>query len=40
MTLQDVYINKNIQLKDNRGEFFKFMDGNEFFLSNSFRIFV
>lgn len=36
MTLKDVYINKNIHLKDNRGEFFKFMDGNENFLTKNF----
>jgi len=36
MKLNDAYINKNLQLKDNRGEFFKFMDGNENYLSNNF----
>ena len=32
----DVYIKNNVQLIDDRGEFFKFLDGNESFLSNTF----
>jgi len=36
MTIQDVYLNKNVQLIDDRGEFFKFMDGNEKYQSEIF----
>ena len=36
MTIEDVYIKNNVQLIDDRGEFFKFLDGNESFLSNTF----
>lgn len=36
MPLEDVYLKNNVQLIDDRGEFFKFLDGNENFLSNNF----
>ena len=36
MTIEDVYLKNNVQLIDDRGEFFKFLDGNESFLSKTF----